>query len=188
MNPPRLSAEGTRLAAAQAMLAPGTCAHALTEALHGTASELRPVTGTPRVEVTFAARLHPRLIAEAYAALGVVLTIQSATVGDGSRVFVRELEDGREYWFQLKAGDCPSGCSTGRHFWWRVVAGEAELLGEWGNQLGAQDHGGTYDTFQGVLFDPATFACRKCVDGRATHVNVDECYEMGETCPLVACE
>lgn len=163
---PMFTAQGDDLPAARAALDPATCAFAMTEALHGTATEEPAGLHDPFVRIDFSARLHPRVVVRVYATLGIALTTVSASVGDGSRAAFRETDSGREFLLEVRGGDCPSGCTFGRSFWWRVSAGRAELVAEWGSDLDSRA-GGTWDP-PPPDFDPAGFPCAKCADGHAT--------------------
>lgn len=134
-----LMASGSAVAAARATIEEGTCAHELTATLHGTAVETS-TSGSSQLIVEFAPRLDPSRVVEAYADLGVALEINFAS-GGGSSAQYREVEGGREYSFGLGAWDCSAGCIARRYFVWRVVAGRAELVAEYGDELDVPGRG-----------------------------------------------
>jgi len=177
LTSPTLVADADDLEAARAVFDPDTCAHAVTTALHGAATEIQPGAHSPHLTISFPGRLHPDVLVHTYAALEIPTRSQSVTVGDGSRAAFRETSAGREYLLDVRGGDCPSGCTFGRSFWWRVAAGRAELLGEWGNGLDARSPGDYEPPPAG--FDPAGFACAKCPDGRATREVIERACDDG---------
>lgn len=166
LSPPTLVADAEALAAARAVLDPDTCAHAVTEALFGVASEVPVGAHEPHLRIDFPARLHPDVLVHVYAALDIPVRAVSSAVGDGSRAAFRDTAAGREYLLEVRGGDCPAGCTFGRSFWWRVGATGSVLLGEWGHDLD-DPSGGLVDAPPSG-FDPAGFACAKCADGRVS--------------------
>lgn len=164
--PALLRAYGDTIEPARALLR-DTCAHEVMVALGGTGREDARASGTPYIEVTFAARLSHRVLLALFASLGIHEIQAERLVGDGSNVRFRDTSAGREFMFHLNGGDCPSGCMWHRYALWRVVDGTATALGEWG----ANTENGFDPEPPGI--DYRGFECRKCGDGRATRVAVE---------------
>lgn len=131
-EPVVLGAHGEDVDAARPVLEPG-CGRTVTAALGGVATLQEGSIGD-RVFVGFPARLHHEHLIAVYASLGIPLA-PSGLVGDGSRAAFRDLEVGREFLFELRGGDCPSGCTFARTFWWRVTNGAPTLIADWGADL-----------------------------------------------------
>ena len=154
-EPVVLGAYGEDVDAARPVLEPG-CGRTVTAALGGVAT-LQERTMGDRIFVGFPARLHHEHLIAIYASLGIPL-VSSGLNGDGSRAAFRDLEVGREsrrrpgearlpareFLFELRGGDCPSGCTFARTFWWRVTNGAPTLIAEWGADL-EDPRGGTVD-------------------------------------------
>lgn len=151
--PAVLGAYGEEVDAARAVLEPG-CSRAVTSALGGAATLQEGAIGD-RIFVGFPARLHDDHLIALYASLGIPLR-PDGLVGGGSSVAYRDLEVGREFLFDLRGGDCPSGCTFSRTFWWRVTNGSATLIDAWGYDL-EDPRGGTF-TREPEGFDRATFS------------------------------
>jgi hypothetical protein len=152
--PVSFSAWDDKAEAARVLLDPRSCGARIVTALDGRVASGASALGTPFVVVDFPMRLNVPIVRDAFAAVGVEL--QSNTlVGDGSTVARHASEAGHDYWFSIGGGDCPSGCSSHHHFWWRVTPTEVTLLGEWGYDFA---NGQSFGDMP-ASFDAEAFAC-----------------------------
>ena len=152
--PPGFVARDERVAAAEALLDPRSCSGRIAAALDGEIIDTRSPLGSRILGVTFPMRLNRPVLLAAFAAAGVEFD-SDGLVGDGSTLARNMTEAGRDYWFSIGGGDCPSGCTSRHHFWWRVTATDVTLLGEWGYDYG---NGQSFGDMP-ASFDAQAFAC-----------------------------
>jgi len=92
-------------------------------------------TPTPYAVLYFDGILHSRLLANFYTNLpGVRYAERNGYLGDFSNVYPRNTATGFSYLFRNGWGDCPSGCTYSKYWYFVIEPTGPRLIGSWNTQ------------------------------------------------------